>query len=225
MQADRDILRAGLQDLAIKDIQIMLDPLLDFLELMQKWNKTYNLTSIRSSPEMVRLHLLDSLAIFPYLRGPRIVDIGTGAGVPGIPLAIAAPDMEFILLDSNAKKTRFVQQVILELQLKNVSIYHGRVEDFQSRTKFNTIISRAFSSLQEFVVLTCHLLEDEGTMLAMKGRKPERELAQIVIEYALIPIKVPGVDAERCLIQIEKRSLEKSRKSNMSGVEQQFRGA
>ena len=204
MQTDRDILLSGLQALELVGNQELIDPLLAFLELMEKWNKSYNLTSIRNRQEMVSLHLLDSLAVLPYLLGPRIVDIGTGAGVPGIPLAIVAPDMEFTLLDSNAKKTRFVQQAVLELKLKNVTVCHSRVEDYQPAIKFNTVISRAFSSLQDFVGSTSHLLGEQGVMLAMKGLNPDQELAHLALQYSLIPIKVPGVDAERCLIQIEK---------------------
>ena len=204
METDRDSLLSGLQALDMVDNQELIDPLLAFLMLMEKWNKTYNLTSIRNRLEMVRLHLLDSLAVLPYLRGPRVIDIGTGAGLPGIPLAIGAPDMEFTLLDSNAKKTRFVQQAVLELKLKNITVCHRRVEDYQPDIKFNTAISRAFSSLQDFVGSTSHLLGEQGVMLAMKGLIPDQELSQMALQYSLIPIKVPGVDAERCLIQIEK---------------------
>ena len=204
METDRDILLSGLQALGMVDNQVLIDPLLAFLTLMGKWNKTYNLTSIRNRLEMVRLHLLDSLAVLPYLRGPRVIDIGTGAGLPGIPLAIGAPDMEFTLLDSNAKKTRFVQQAVLELKLRNVTVCHSRVKDYQPDIKFNTVISRAFSSVQDFVDSTSHLLGEQGVMLAMKGLIPDQELSQMALQYSLIPIKVPGVDAERCLIQIEK---------------------
>ncbi len=151
---------------------------------------------------MIGLHILDSLAVAPYVQGPRIIDIGTGAGLPGIPLAIFYPDIEFTLLDSNAKKTRFVQQVILELGLKNITVCHTRVEQYQPELNFDTVITRAFASLPDILALTTRLLSEQGILLAMKGQAtdiPELENAQTTI----IPIHVPDVDAERCLVKIQ----------------------
>jgi 16S rRNA (guanine527-N7)-methyltransferase len=136
----------------------------------------------------------------PHIHGQSVIDIGTGAGLPGIPLAIYLPDIEFLLLDSNAKKTRFVQQVILELKLKNVHVIHSRAEDYQPEQGFDTIITRAFASLPDIIKLTAHLLSHNGILLAMKGQIPQIELAQV--NGTVIPVKVPEVDAERCLVRI-----------------------
>ncbi len=198
----RDILLSGLQALALPADAEKIEALLHFLELIEKWNRVYNLTAVRDRQAMVPLHLLDSLAILPHLQGPEIIDIGTGAGLPGIPLAIFAPDMTFQLLDSNAKKTRFVQQAILELNLQNAVVCHERVENFCPEKKFQTIITRAFASLQATLDQTRHLLAGQGILLAMKGRFPEQELAGIPGQIDVIPLEVPGVDAERCLIRL-----------------------
>ena len=131
-----------------------------------------------------------------------MIDIGTGAGLPGIPLAIFLPEVEFVLLDSNAKKTRFVQQVILELKLKNASVIHSRAEDYQPELGFDSITTRAFSSLPDMVTVTAHLLNPNGVILAMKGQIPEAELAEIKTKATLIPINVPEVEAVRCLVRI-----------------------
>lgn len=178
--------------------------LIDFLNLLSKWNKVYNLTAIRNLNEMVNLHILDSLAIAPHVQGSRIVDIGTGAGLPGIPLAIALPDQQFVLLDSNAKKTRFVQQAALELKLNNVTACHQRVENYFPDQLFDTVMTRAFADLAETLSLSAHLLAQNGIMLAMKGQIPEHELPQPNDRYqaAIIPITVPGITAQRCLIKL-----------------------
>ncbi len=205
MESCRKILVSGLQTLELSSDEYKVNSLLAFIELLKKWNKTYNLTSIRDPEEMVRLHILDSLAILPWLQGPNIIDIGTGAGLPGIPLAIFASELNFVLLDSNAKKTRFVQQVVLEIALKNVTVCHSRVEDYQSKTPFNTGITRAFSGLHKMLDLSRHLLADKGVLLAMKGERPEQELQKISLPYSIYSIKVPGVEAGRCLIQVENK--------------------
>lgn len=203
MDACRDILVSGLQVLNLKLTEAQLQQLFDFIQLIEKWNKAYNLTAIRSREEMVRLHLLDSLAIVPFVEGKRIVDIGTGAGLPGIPLAICLPELEFTLLDSNAKKTRFVQQVVLELKLRNVIVNHNRAETYRPEQGFDVILTRAFASLSEIIRLTGHLVAKNGVLLAMKGQNLEAELAEISAKTSVIPIKIPGVDVERCLIKIE----------------------
>ena len=151
------LLESGLNELGLSIALDKINALMVFLELMEKWNKTYNLTAIRNKEDMAVLHILDSLAVLPYLQGSRVLDIGTGAGLPGIPLAIYQPETNFFLLDSNAKKTRFVQQVVLELGLKNVQVCHFRVEEYHDAEGFNCIVSRAFSSLQEMVEKTRHL--------------------------------------------------------------------
>jgi len=203
MEACRHILISGLASLNLVIDEDKINQLLSFIKLIEKWNKAYNLTAIRDREEMVRLHLLDSLAILPYIEGERVIDIGTGAGLPGIPLAICLPETEFTLLDSNAKKTRFVQQAVLELKLKNVAVHHQRVEQFHPEKKFHVVITRAFASLPEIIELTAHLLNKEGFLLAMKGQNPEAELEQIAAKKTVIPISVPGIEAERCLVRIE----------------------
>ena len=202
MKVCRKILISGLQALNLALNEQQVEQLLGFVKLIEKWNKAYNLTAIRGREDMVRLHLLDSLAIAAYIEGKRVIDIGTGAGLPGIPLAICLPETKFTLLDSNAKKTRFVQQAILELKLKNATVFHRRVEHYQPELTFNTVITRAFASLSDIVKLTAHLLGKDGVLLAMKGQNPEAELAQVTAKTTLIPVNVPGCEAERCLVKI-----------------------
>ena len=203
MQTCRTILQQGFDSLGMEYSASQLDQLLDFLALLIKWNKAYNLTAIRQPEEMARLHILDCLSALPYLQGSRIADIGTGAGLPGIPLAIFAPEKSFTLVDSNAKKTRFIQQAVLELALNNVTVHHARVEQFEPAQKFSTVIMRAFAEIPKIVQLTRHLLDKNGVLLAMKGQKPVQELQQIELATRVISLNVPGVEAERCLVCIE----------------------
>lgn len=196
------ILQQGLQELKLTANDKQIDLLLAFIKLIEKWNKAYNLTAVRNLEDMARLHILDSLAIIPHIEGSHIADIGTGAGLPGIPLAIFLPDIKFTLIDSNSKKTRFVQQAILELDLSNVSVIHSRVENIQIEKLFSSLILRAFSNMQTIVALTRHLIDESGIVLAMKGLNPSEELIDFTEQYTVIPVKVPGVDAERCLIRI-----------------------
>jgi 16S rRNA (guanine527-N7)-methyltransferase len=199
----KTILESGIAALQLPINAAQINQLVQFIELIAKWNKAYNLTAVRNNQDMARLHILDSLAILPHITGKRVIDIGTGAGLPGIPLAICLPDVEFVLLDSNAKKTRFVQQAILELKLKNVSVLHKRVEDYQPEQGFDIVTTRAFASLPDIVNLTSHLLAANGVLLAMKGQIPADELQQF--NATVIPIAVPDVDAERCLVRISKQ--------------------
>ncbi|WP_031434352.1 16S rRNA (guanine(527)-N(7))-methyltransferase RsmG [Methylomarinum vadi] len=205
MEVCRDILRQGLQQLALPYDENQIEKLLAFIKLIEKWNKAYNLTAVRDRQDMARLHLLDSLAILPYVQGDRVADIGTGAGLPGIPLAIFLPQAAFTLLDSNSKKTRFVQQAALELQLNNITVQHCRVEQFKPDRPFSTVIMRAFASMENIIDLTGHLLADNAVLLAMKGQVPEQELMQLTENYTVIPIEVPGITAQRCLVQIKRQ--------------------
>lgn len=202
MDACEHELHHGLQALGLTVEPAASTALLAFIALMEKWNKAYNLTAIRHKEAMVGLHLLDSLAIMPHLHGTRIIDIGTGAGLPGIPLAICCPEKSFTLLDSNAKKTRFVQQAVLELKLKNVTVCHQRVEDYHPEQGFDSILTRAFASLPDIIALTAHLVAADGVLLAMKGQAAEAEMAQVTAPTTLIPITVPGIAAERCLVRV-----------------------
>jgi 16S rRNA (guanine527-N7)-methyltransferase len=197
-------LNAGLAELSLTLSEPQIASLLGYIQLIVKWNKAYNLTAVREPLEMVNLHLLDSLAILPHLPNGRIADIGTGAGIPGIPLAICRPDCQFTLVDSNSKKTRFVQQAVLELKLNNVEVVHSRVEQFKPAIPFDAVLTRAFASLPEIVALTGHLLAETGVLLAMKGQAPNDELTGINTVGQVIPLHVPGIDAERCLIRIER---------------------
>jgi len=202
MEACREILVSGLESLSLPLDEDKIEQLLAFIKLIDKWNKAYNLTAIRNMEDMVRLHLLDSLAILPFIEGKRVIDIGTGAGLPGIPLAIYLPGIEFTLLDSNAKKTRFVQQVILELKLKNVSVCHNRVEQYHPEKSFDTAITRAFAGLSDIVEMTAHLLNKDGVLLAMKGQNPDLPKLESA-KTTLISVNVPGITAERCLVRIQ----------------------
>ena len=202
MDGCQTILQRGIDQLGLNSENNEVLLLLDFIKLIEKWNKSYNLTSVRNKEDMARLHILDSLAIIPHLQGNRIADIGTGAGLPGIPLAIFLPDKEFTLVDSNSKKTRFVQQAVLELKLKNVKVVHQRVENLTGDL-FSSVIMRAFSSIQDIMSLSKHLIAPQGILLAMKGRVPNEELNDITEPYTIIPLNVPNVEGERCLIRIE----------------------
>jgi 16S rRNA (guanine527-N7)-methyltransferase len=192
-------------DLAIKpEVQLKL---LAYLALLHKWNKTYNLTAIRDPQQMVSLHLLDSLSVMPYLHKGNWLDVGCGAGLPGLVLAMCLPDCHFDLVDSNSKKTSFVQQAIIELGLANAAVHCARVEAFQPVNKFDGIISRAYTELGEFIGNTRHLLLDKGRWFAMKGL-PEKELQSIPPECRveqMIPLAVPGLNAARSLVIVALR--------------------
>ena len=198
----RFILVDGIAALDLTVDEEKVEQLLAFLNLIEKWNKAYNLTAIKNNKDMVSLHLLDSLTVIPYLEGQRIIDIGTGAGLPGIPLAICLPQFSFTLLDSNSKKTRFVQQAVLELKLSNVEIIHSRAEDYQPDNLFSTVLTRAFAELSDIIESTKHLLSKNGKMIAMKGRCTESELTQVLAKKTVIPVYIPGINAERNLVCI-----------------------
>ncbi|MCQ8104113.1 16S rRNA (guanine(527)-N(7))-methyltransferase RsmG [Methylomonas sp. SURF-2] len=205
MEDCRENLLQGLAALGLSVDQGQREALVGFIALIAKWNKAYNLTAVRDPLEMVSLHILDSLAILPHIKTPSVADIGTGAGLPGIPLAICRPDCRFTLVDSNSKKTRFVRQAVLELKLKNVEVVHGRVELFKPQQLFSTVICRAFAGMRDILTLTGHLLADDGLLLAMKGQIPKQELAELSLDYTVVPLLVPGIEAERCLILLERQ--------------------
>lgn len=201
------LLQQGLQaaDLALPSD--VAPRLLEFLRLLEKWNQAYNLTAVRDPEQMVARHLLDSLAVMPYVRGPRVLDVGTGAGLPGLPLALALPATHFTLLDSNAKKTRFVTQAAHALGLTNVSVVQMRAEKFQPAEKFTTLLTRAFASIPDMLAATRHLCAPGGRWLAMKGVFPQEELAAIPAEFTaqVRPLRIPGLEVARHVVIIEPR--------------------
>jgi 16S rRNA (guanine527-N7)-methyltransferase len=206
-QIDRSFLLAtGLHELQLTLPAAEQVRLLDYVELLAKWNQAYNLTAVRDPVEMVTRHLLDSLAIAPFLCGGRVLDVGSGAGLPGIPLALTFPERQFVLLDSNGKKTRFMVQAVATLGLLNVEIVPARVEDYRPAEPFATVVSRAFASLTDFLRLTGQLCAPDGCWLAMKGEAPETELQALPpgLTAQVRVLRVPGLDAQRCVVQINR---------------------
>ncbi|MBK8164107.1 MAG: 16S rRNA (guanine(527)-N(7))-methyltransferase RsmG [Gammaproteobacteria bacterium] len=203
--ADETLLDAGLTGLGLALPAAARDRLLAYLDLLEKWNRAYNLTAVRDRGEMITRHLLDSLAVVPYIKAPRIIDVGSGAGLPGIPLALALPRCQVVLLDSNRKKTRFLGQAVAELKLDNVAVECRRAEDFRPAEGFDTVVTRAFAILAETVRTAGHLCRRDGCLLAMKGRYPAEELAGLPPSFPLLsvePLCVPGLDAERYLVRL-----------------------
>jgi len=199
MSASR--LSAGLAALGLDLPATAQQQLLAFRDLLLKWNKTYNLTALRDPAQAIAHHLLDSLAILPQVGVGPLLDVGSGGGLPGIPLAIARPELAVHMVDAVQKKVSFLQQVTIELGLKNVASHHARVED--QRGQYAQISSRAFAELGLFVALTRHLLAPGGRWLAMKGIRPDAEIAALPADIAVeavLPLHVPGVNAERHLI-------------------------
>lgn len=200
---DRQQLKEGIKRLNLDLSEARQETMLAYLALMAKWNQVYNLTSRRAESDWVPRHLLDSLAVLPYINGSRIADIGSGAGVPGIVLAVASPERQFTLLDSNAKKARFMTQAAIELKLDNVTVIGGRAEAFMPQTGFDSVISRAFASVGDFLRVAGHLVAPTGKMLAMKGVYPAEELAELTAGFELETterLDVPFLEGERHLL-------------------------
>lgn len=199
----RQPLAEGIAQLGLAVSVEQQERLLRYVALLAKWNQAFNLTSVRDPLEMIPRHLLDSLAVGTYLHGSLVLDVGTGAGLPGIPLAILYPHRQFMLLDSNGKKIRFVRQAIMELGLDNVTAEQARVEAFQPYERFDVITTRAFAELPEILAMTRRLLAPGGCLLALKGRYPQEELAKLAQEAIAIEVaavQVPGLQAERHLV-------------------------
>ncbi|MBZ2169536.1 16S rRNA (guanine(527)-N(7))-methyltransferase RsmG [Marinobacter sp. F4216] len=195
----------GLATMTISLSEGQQEQLLAFLALLNKWNRAYNLTAVRNETEMVSRQLLDSLSILSWVQTDHLLDVGAGGGLPGIPLAIALPDKQFTLLDSNGKKTRFLNQCVLELGLNNVSVIHGRAEDCQPEQPFTQISSRAFTALENLVDWCGSLLAKEGEFLAMKGQFPDDEVAALPAGWQVKSrhtLAVPGSDGERHLLVV-----------------------
>lgn len=197
-------LAQGLTELRLEVDAATQQKLLDYLALLEKWNKVHNLTAVREPAEMVTLHLLDSLSVLPYIKSGRLLDVGSGAGLPGIPLALLRPELQVTVMDSSHKKASFMRQAKATLGITNLEVVCGRVEEYRPPHLFDVIISRAFSDLAEFIRLTAHLRVAEGFWLAMKGVYPYDEIAQLKgISTEVLPVKVPGLEAQRHLVFIK----------------------
>ncbi len=204
--SSRSRLAEGMLELGIDYTQEQFERLMAFLILLQKWNRTYSLTAIRDMDVAVDLHLLDSLTTMPHVNGGRLLDVGTGAGLPGIPLAVMNQEMRFVLLDSNAKKIRFVRQATIELGLKNVEALAMRVESYRPEKLFDVVMARAFATLDDIYRMAGPLVARGGRILAQKGRVPLEELHSLGCEGIMVhSLKIPHLDAERNLIEIHVR--------------------
>ncbi len=176
-----------------------------FVDLLERWNRVYNLTAVCDPQAMVTRHIFDSLSILPWLAGEEVLDVGSGAGLPGIPLAIARPQYGFVLIDSNNKRTRFMTQVVAELRLTNVSVVRCRVESYQPSKLFDSVVSRAFSSVNDLLICAGRLCSAGGRILVMKGLRPDQELLNLPKSYALkgvYPLDVPGLNAARHVVHL-----------------------
>ena len=207
MNADPLHLRlvTGLKQLGVSVPDSDRQRFIAYVRLLAKWNSAYNLTAVRDPEDMITRHVLDSLTLLPYLHGKHLLDIGSGAGLPGIPLAIARPDLSFTLIDANAKKTRFIVQTIGELGLKNVEVVQERVENYHPAHKFDTLMSRAFAGIADMLTQSQHLCAPDGRFLAMKGLHPREELTALPAGYAVqevVALQVPGLDAARHVVII-----------------------
>ena len=199
-------LAQGLAAMGLEVPAAAQEKLLAYAALLEKWNKTYSLTALRGADKAVSHHLLDSLAVLPHVPAGTLLDVGSGGGMPGIPLAIVLPELAVTLIDSNSKKTAFLRQAAIELRLSNVNVHCGRVEQYHPTLPFSAITSRAFAELTDFVVLSRHLLAADGVWLAMKGVRPEAEIAALpagVRVRAVHPLQVPGVEGERHVVILD----------------------
>jgi 16S rRNA (guanine527-N7)-methyltransferase len=197
------LLSQGLHQLGLALTAEQQQRLLSYVGLLHRWNRTYNLTAVRQPEAMIERHLLDSLSVVPYIEGQNIADVGTGPGLPGIVLAIVYPEKKFTLMDSNGKKTRFLQQAKQALSLANIDIYNGRVETYPEQHSFDTVISRAFASLNAMLSWTGSLAAADARFLAMKGAYPDQELAELPAGFELLnayPLQVPNCEGERHLL-------------------------
>lgn len=198
-------IETGLSALHLDDAPGLATALARYLELLAKWNATYNLTAVRAPEEMVARHVMDSLVVLPFIGDARVLDVGTGAGLPGLVLAMARPEQPFVLLDSAGKKTRFVAHAAARLGLKNVAVIKARAEDHEDAEGFGVILSRAFSSVADFIRVAGHLARGDGRLLAMKGAFPEAELEDLPAAWrlqAVHKLSVPGLLGRRHLLEL-----------------------
>ncbi len=208
IKKDRDLLVEGLHRMSLNLSNQMIDQLMAYLNLIEKWNRVYNLTAIRERDEMIKLHFLDSLSILNHVEMEHVLDVGSGAGFPGIVLAITKPELKVTVMDSVNKKTTFMQQVKSELSLTNLNVVNARVEDYQPTILFDGVITRAFSSIQNMLLMTQHTLQKNGAWLAMKSKDVKEELEALdQNQFTLIPLEVPFINAERYLVKLKKENI------------------
>jgi 16S rRNA (guanine527-N7)-methyltransferase len=204
------ILQNSLEKCDLVVTQQQQQQLINYVLLMHKWNKTYNLTSVRDPRQMVIKHIIDSIVVAPFLENVCYIDVGTGPGLPGIPLAIMCPDKQFVLLDSLGKRVRFMKQVAYELKMNNIQPVQSRVEDFVPDVKIDGVLSRAFASLKDMLHWCQHLVDSDGVFLALKGQLPTSELNELPLGFILqdtIKLNVPGLDGERHIVKIKRQSV------------------
>ena len=200
-------LHQGLSGLGLDPQSCPCEAYLQYIDLLARWNRAYNLTGVRDKGRMIHAHVIDSLAVLPYIRGKRCLDVGTGAGLPGFILALTQPDKEWTLVDSNGKKIRFLRQLLFEMKTENVEVVHSRAEKFLSSVAYSSIISRAFGTLDEYYRAVEHLLLPGTRALAMKGRLPDQELQEVAgwqKSISVEELQVPGIRAHRSLVILQR---------------------
>jgi 16S rRNA (guanine527-N7)-methyltransferase len=204
-ESEFELLAAGARDIGIDLDAASGESLLRLVDELEIANAQFNLTAIRDRLGMLRKHVLDSLSLQPYLRGHRVVDIGTGAGYPGLPLAIVDPQRRFTLVESTGKKARFVEQTCVRLGFANVQVVHGRAESYRPFELFDTVVARALSSLADFAAYAGHLCAPGGRLLAMKGKRPDEEISALPKSFRVLAVhrvKIPGLDDERHVVEL-----------------------
>ena len=215
--AERDVLAAGARELGIDLKPEMAESLLKLVDELEQGNAQFNLTAIRDRPGMLRKHVLDSLSVQPYLRGNRVADVGTGAGFPGLALALVNPQRRFSLIEATAKKARFVEQTATRIGCENVSVVNSRAESYRPFELFDTVLARALSSLADFVAYAGHLCAPGGRLLAMKGKRPDEEISALPKSFRVLAVhrlRVPGLNDERHLVELVRSAaqIEQNRK-------------
>jgi 16S rRNA (guanine527-N7)-methyltransferase len=204
-ESERDLLLEGGRELRVPLASAQLEALLRLIDEVESANAQFNLTAIRDRPSMLRKHVLDSLSVQMLLRGSRVADVGTGAGFPGLPLAISNPKRRFTLIEATGKKARFVERTAQLLALGNVEVIHTRAESYRPFEPFDTVLARALSSLADFVAYAGHLCAPDGRLLAMKGKRPDEELSALPKAFRVVAVhrvKLPGLDDERHIVEL-----------------------